>query len=391
LRSDGTLLTDVGYDPTSRLFLTQDVVGLRVNTKLSAKEAKNTMTQLLAPFSEYPWADKANRAVFVAALFTVGLRHLFETAPLFAFSSPKHGSGKTQLAECISRLWYGITLSKATWTPNPEEMEKRIASFLLAGDRMVCLDNVTEGVRLEDSTLNKVLTSRRNTFRILGRTERVELSNEATWFATGNQLMLSGDISRRALLCYIDAKVVDPGARSFTIQNLPAHIMRNRPVLMSAALSIAASWMALGRPNATNAPREFGSFNDWYSVIRPMILWAGEADIAQNIDNLTDEDTENVTLESFANALRTSFPPDSSRLPLAEVLKLFSKDTSLRSAFAGCMPSDREPNFRTLSELLRRCENKIFISDNPGHEFTVNKRKDSNRNIFLWGVEYLKK
>jgi hypothetical protein len=95
LRSDGTLLTDVGYDPTSRLFLTQDVVGLRVNTKLSAKEAKNTMTQLLAPFSEYPWADKANRAVFVAALFTVGLRHLFETAPLFAFSSPKHGSGKT--------------------------------------------------------------------------------------------------------------------------------------------------------------------------------------------------------------------------------------------------------------------------------------------------------
>lgn len=389
LRADGTMIEEVGYDATSKLFLTSSVPGLKVDGKLTEKTARQAMKELLAPFSEYPWASGIDRAVFVASLFTIGLRHLFDVAPLFAFSSPKHGSGKTQLAECLSRLWYGITLSKATWTPNPEEMEKRIAAFLLAGDRMVCLDNVTEGMRLEDSTLNKVLTSRRNTFRILGRTERVELTNEATWFATGNQLSLSGDVSRRALMCYIDAKMIDPGARSFTIPNLPAHVMENRGRMMSAALSIAASWMRSGRP-AKDARREYGSFTAWYATIRPMIMWAGEEDIARGIDNVTEEDTEHLALQEFANALRSALPPTGERMKMVDIMKLFGKDNGMRAAFAGCL--EAEPNFRTLSEILRRCENKIFTTDNPGRTFTINKRRSQggNDHNWMWGVEYVK-
>lgn len=388
LRADGTLLTKVGYDPESRLFLTEEIAGLKVNAKLTQKEARKAMDLLLNPFSEYPWATLVDRAVFVAALFTVGLRHLFDVAPLFAFSSPKHGSGKTQLAECLSRLWYGITLSKATWTPNPEEMEKRIAAFLLAGDRMVCLDNVTEGLRLEDSTLNKVLTSRRNTFRLLGRTERIELTNEATWFATGNQLMLAGDISRRALICYIDARVVDPGSRQFTIANLPAHIMRNRAALMSAALSIVSSWITAGRPQGAAKSREYGSFTDWYNLIRPLLLWAGEADIEISIKGVVEEDSEGMALEIFANTLRLGFPPDGSPLTVLEVLKLFGRTDGLRSAYQGCMRgNDREPNVYDLSALLRSCENKIFIKSGSAGKFTFTKRRDREANTFRWAVE----
>ena len=392
LRADGSLITEVGYDAASRLFLTSQVAGLKVDRTLDAKAAGKAMQALLAPFSEYPWATPADRAVFAAALFTVGLRHLFDIAPLFAFSSPKHGSGKTQLAECISRLWYGITLSKATWTPNPEEMEKRIAAFLLAGDRMVCLDNVTEGQRLEDSTLNKVLTSRKNTFRILGKTERVELTNEATWFATGNQLLLSGDISRRSLMCYVDAKVRDPGSRSFTIANLPRHIMEHRAELMSFALSIAASWMASGRPTKPST-REYGSFTMWYTIVRPMLMWAGEDDIAKAIDAVSEEDSEAAALEAFANALRSAFPPDSSRLTITEIMKLFGKSEQLRPTFAGCLPGHAysEPNHRNLADLMRRVENKVFVSDNPGHQFVINKRRNVGNNTWVWGIEYLEK
>ncbi len=389
LRLDGTLLTKVGYDPESRLFLTSEVPGLKVTKDLKREAAITAMELLLEPFSEYPWAGPVDRAVFCAALFTVGLRHLFDIAPLFAFSSPKHGSGKTQLAECLSRLWYGITLSKATWTPNPEEMEKRIAAFLLAGDRMVCLDNVTEGLRLEDSTLNKVLTSRRNTFRLLGKTERVELTNEATWFATGNQLMLAGDISRRALVCYIDAKVVDPGARSFEIANLPAYVMKNRADLMSYALSIVSSWIAAGRPEPVEKKhREYGSFTEWYALIRPLLLWAGESDIALALDAVVEDDSEGMALDLFANALRGAFPPEvGARLTVVEILKLFGRAEGLRAAFVGCVRGqDKEPNIYAVSALLRCCENKIFISENPG-EFTFTKRKDQKGNIFRWGVE----
>lgn len=388
LRANGTLITEVGYDAESRLFLTATIPGLKIEQRLTQKAARAAMVRLLEPFSEYPWASLVDRAVFCAALFTVGLRHLFDVAPLFAFSSPKFGSGKTQLAECISRLWYGVTLSKATWTPNPEEMEKRIASFLLAGDRIVCLDNVTEGMRLEDSTLNKVLTSRRNTFRLLGHTERVELTNEATWFATGNQLLLSGDISRRALICYVDAKVVDPSARSFTISNLPSYIMAHRAELLGAALSIATSWVNAGRPMVEVSHREYGSFTDWYALIRPMLMWVGEADVAAGLDAVAEEDVGSEALNHFANVLRRAMPPDNSRLSTPDIFKLFGKADGLTSALAGCGAShDREPNLYVIANVMRSCENKIFVSDNPGTQFTFTKKLDVASHIWRWGVE----
>jgi len=385
LRADGTLITDIGYDPLSRLYLTSEVPGLQVDADFTRKQATQALKHMLEPFSQYPWASARDRAVFVASAFTVGLRHLFDVVPLFAFSSPKHGTGKTLLTECLSRLWYGITLSKATWTGNPEEMEKRIAAFLLAGDRIVCLDNVTEGQRLEDSTLNKVLTSRRNTFRLLGRTERLELTNEATWFATGNQLRLSGDISRRSLLCYIDSHTANPNLRQFSIENLPGYIMQHRAQLMSCALSIAASWMKAGRPVVSKPARGFGSFIDWFDVIRPLLLWAGEEDIAGAVEASVEEDADEVALNSFANSLRRALPPeDAVGLTTPEIWQLLTKNAEARSAFMGVVGS--EPNLRTVGDLLWRCANKVFISDNPGHEFSI--VRDVSGKVLHWRIKW---
>ena len=42
-----------------------------------------------------------------------------------------------------------------------------------------------------------------------------------------------------------------------------------------------------------------------------------------------------------------------------------------------------------MGNLLRRCENKIFISDNPGHNFTINKIRDSASNTTMWGYTYV--
>lgn len=387
LRADGSLIEKVGYDSASRLFLTAALPGLDVNNKMTPKQAQKALATLIEPFDEFPWSRPVDRTVFLAALFTVGLRHLFDVVPLFAFASPKQGSGKTLLAESISRLWYGTTLSKATWTPNPEEMEKRIAAFLLAGDRIVCLDNVAEGTRLDDTTLNKVLTSRRNTFRILGRTERVELTNEATWFATGNQLAISGDMVRRALMCYIDAKTPDPSARQFRIPELAEWVQEHRTPLMNAALSIVASWITAGKPVPSKPRRDYGSFGAWYSTLRPLLLWCGEADITESIEAVREEDAEEAALEAFANVLRRALPPDGTRLPIMGIMKLFATNNELRPAFNGVMPQSVEPNHRTLSDLMRRCENKVFLSDNPGHYFVINRRVSST-NIHLWGVEF---
>ena len=107
------------------------------------------------------------------------------------------------------------------------------------------------------------------------------------------------------------------------------------------------------------------------------------------IDAVTEEDSEGMALEAFANAIRTALPPDGVRVPLMDIMKLFGKVDGLRSAFSGCVGTDRDPNHYTVANLMRRCENKIFVADNPGHKFTINKRKDTIANVWRWGVEYV--
>lgn len=124
-------------------------------------------------------------------------------------------------------------------------------------------------------------------------------------------------------------------------------------------------------------------------MIRPLLMWVGEEDIALSIDSVSEEDSEGAALEAFANSLRKALPPDGSRLTLMDVMKLFNGNADLRPSFAGCVAGEREPNHRTLSDLLRRCEHKIFLSDNPGDKFTINKKRDAHRNTFVWGAEYV--
>ncbi len=51
--------------------------------------------------------------------------------------------------------------------------------------------------------------------RVFGKTELKKISNTAMYFATGNNLMFTGDMVRRALRCTIDAGCERPEERKF--------------------------------------------------------------------------------------------------------------------------------------------------------------------------------
>ena len=146
--------------------------------------------------------------------------------------------------------------------------------------------------------------------------------------------------------------------------------------------------MSAGRPMPKGVlTREYGSFGIWWGLIRGMLLWAGEADIALNLNRVIEEDDDGIALEMFANALRRAFPPEvDAAMSTPELLQQFGKVDGLRVAFNGC-GYEKDANIHSLGALLRRCENKIFLSDNPGHPFTLTRRKDQDANVWRWRIE----
>ena len=52
--------------------------------------------------------------------------------------------------------------------------------------------------------------------RVLGQSRHVEVPVNATIFATGNNLQIAGDLTRRTLLCTLDARCERPELRAST-------------------------------------------------------------------------------------------------------------------------------------------------------------------------------
>jgi putative DNA primase/helicase len=99
-----------------------------------------------------------------------------------------------------------------------EELEKRLGAALLAGDTAIALDNCEHP--LESSFLCQALTQQKLSIRMLGVSKNVETPVNAAIFATGNNLSIVGDLTRRALICALDAPLRAAGA---------AHVRHQHP------------------------------------------------------------------------------------------------------------------------------------------------------------------
>jgi putative DNA primase/helicase len=97
---------------------------------------------------------------------------------------------------------------------------------------------------------------------------------QATWLATGNNLLVRGDLSTRVLICTIDPHVEKPEERRFK-RNLYEWIPKNRAKLVRAALAMMRGWYVAGCPKSDVAP--FGRFETWEPV-RHCLLWLGMPD-----------------------------------------------------------------------------------------------------------------
>ena len=275
LRPDGTVLSADGYDAASGLILdTRGVIFPPVPDEPTHGDAVAAMAVLKGVIEGFPFVDDAARSVALSAILTAVCRRAIRTAPLHGFSAPTMGTGKSLLAEVVSMIVTGRAPSVMNQSSSEEEDKKRLLSVLMQGDPVLVIDNITRPVTGE--ALCSVLTQETWQERRLGANTNQIVNTNALFIANGNNLEFREDMSTRAILCVMDARMERPETRPFDV-DLRVEVPRRQGELVAAALTVLRAFVVAGRPGLDKL-ETFGRFEEWSDLVRGALVWAGEAD-----------------------------------------------------------------------------------------------------------------
>ncbi|HVY08491.1 MAG TPA: toprim domain-containing protein [Burkholderiales bacterium] len=367
------VISTPGYHKSTGLLLATAETFRSVPKNPTREDALVALQKLREPYSEFPWASSASdsdcgtvaESVHLAAIFTAAGRHLVDTAPAFAYDAPRRGSGKTMLADSIGIIFQGIPPAHANYATGDDEFRKLIASLLIAGDRIVLIDNVDRPLRSPE--LCNALTATRYTDRKLGHSERLILDSRIVWLFTGNNLQFVGDMARRVLVARIDAEDERPETRQFKIPNLLEHIAKQRVDMVPAVLTILLAFM---RENPTMNTKPFGSFGNWSRRFREPLIWLDMPDPVAAIDEVNDTEPETQARSAVLAALAEIYRGRSftvlqiverARNERADRSVFGSENSPLVTALENALGGHREINAKSIGIYLRG--SKAIIAD----------------------------
>jgi len=289
LRPDGTVLQDAGYDRATATWY--DPCGVdfpKIPEKPNRRQAAAAIDRLITAVDSIPFVDHCDRSVAASLMLTSLVRQSLPSAPLGAITAPAAGSGKTLLAECIAILATGMAAAAMQYPGSDEEAEKVALSVLMDGKPVVMIDNV-EHRPLQGAWLCSMLTSETYEGRMLGRNEMISVPTTTLFLATGNKLVIQGDLRRRALLCRIDPRSERPEEREFK-SDLRDEFLKARTQLVVAGLTLMRAYIHGGERASIFRP--FGGFERWSEFCREPLMWLGLPDPCDSYDLIAAEDPE---------------------------------------------------------------------------------------------------
>jgi putative DNA primase/helicase len=318
LRPDGSILERPGYDEVTGLLYDP---GGREFPLVPASPTRNDASAALGLyrgiFKTFPFVSDADLAVAIAGVLTALVRPSLTAAPLFAFTAPAAGSGKTLIVDGTSLIATGRIAAVISQGDTEQELEKRFGACLIAGDAFVVLDNCERPVG--GPIVCQALTQQTLKTRLLGESVNIEVPCSATVFATGNNLIVSGDVTRRALLCSLDAQCERPELRVFDTDFLEL-VRAKRNELVIAGLTIMRAHVVTGAPSASPP---IGSFTDWCRLVRDALVWCGMSDPCETMAKTRAADPRFAALAAVVDQWE-SVIGDATRKSAAELIKLVS-------------------------------------------------------------------
>jgi hypothetical protein len=299
LRPDGTLLQESGYDESTGLYLASRIPLDPVPAEPSKTQVAAARTFLLKTFlGDFPWVDDADKANYVGVLVTPILRRYLRTLiPFVVFTATMPSSGKTILT-CGPGMLYGQRV--LTWTHSDEELRKSITAVLAEPVGTIIFDNLAEGTVIDSPVLARLITDRTWADRILGGNKIGGGANDRLWSATGNNLLLGGDMATRTVLVRLNPNMPRPEERTgFKIPNLDHWILdpANQRVVLWHLLILVIDWTRNGAPRKPGLTMR--QFTPWAEAIGGFLEHHGVSGFLANIETVRDIDDENATWTAF--------------------------------------------------------------------------------------------
>jgi len=276
LRQDGSVACAAGFDSATGLYLNFDGLIVEVAENPSLSDAKAALAIIKDVVQDFPFAKPEHFSMWLAFLLSPLARPAFSgPVPLAMIDANTRGTGKSLLADVAGIIVTGDSLPRMSNPEDDDEARKRITSLALRGDPLVLIDNVNG--EFGCAALDAALTGTRWQDRILGRSEVVDLPLQIVWAATGNNISLMADTSRRVGHIRIETQDERPEERQgFRYPRLLDHVRSNRAKLLSAALTMLRAFHVAGRP--IKPIPEWGSFEGWSALVRQAVVWLGLPD-----------------------------------------------------------------------------------------------------------------
>jgi putative DNA primase/helicase len=299
LRPDGSVLDVPGYDAATGLLYVPSATFPAIPTRPTQADAEQALARILKLVEDFPFQEKTDTAAWVAYLLSVvGRSTVAGPVPMFLFSANVAGAGKSYLSTLPSLIATGREPATDGYAVDDAEMEKRLLSMAIAGDRLIVFDNAENNSRIGCSQLDRAITCRgAYSGRILGSSKMADRS--VPWSAiiavTGNNISTRADSRRRAVACYLmspEAKPEERDPEQFNVfketgHDLRQHVLDNRPGLLVDALTIVRAYIVAGRPKMGLTSADFP---EWSRVIRDAVAWSYDFDPMGSSDRLESED-----------------------------------------------------------------------------------------------------
>ncbi len=305
LRPDGSVFSDPGYDPITRLYYIKppNLFVPPIPENPTQEDIKDAVSLILEIITDFPFEDQADRANCIALITTLPLRPAIpNNVPMAVISAPAPGTGKSLLQDIVAIVGTGESAPMAGFPRDDDELRKFITSRLLAGDPLVSFDNLE--LPLWGPSLARALTCQEWEDRVLGGNTTVRLPQKAVWVCNGNNLKIRGDLPRRTFPIRLDAKLSRPWERQdFKQKNLRNWVSQWRGDFLAAILTIGRAWFIAQKPEPKKPLPVMGGFESWIEIIGGILSFAGIEGFLENLEEFHDEaDLEGPEWESFLEA-----------------------------------------------------------------------------------------
>ena len=222
---------------------------------------------------------------------------------MFVVNGVQAGTGKGQLCRAIGHLALATTPPFMSWGHDDDEFKKRFDTMLLASPAMLVMDNCNGRV-LRGDTLEMILSEGEATIRQFNKLEAITVRSRTFLMANGNNIQISGDMSRRGIKINILPRSASPESDVFPFTP-EDYVIEHRDALLSDYYTIMRAYRHAGMPRS-GLPA-VGSFSEWERKVRDLIFWLTGHDLSGDFKKNKLDDPEQQEDAAVLSALRALF------------------------------------------------------------------------------------